>query len=342
MTSEEISHRVISEEIRQPATSSLEPENNSKDTNSSKSSNPQSRQNNLQKIQERKQQMYNWPQIKKLFKLASYSACQIEECKCCGWKSIRSFIKSETNETQHFVINLSDICKICAHTIEDHIRHLSIQSDEEINKLLGMALDTDNILMSIHREKDPDTKKVYFYLYKLLRRCIVSMMRAVIEGPLGQPPFERPNIAKVLMNFVFYKFSHLSPKEWQVMCDMAKMLLHCLNHWNFEAPNARRATISTNEAATYKINYSRWLVFCHVPVFCDSLTRYDTSSIFGKNLLQVVFKPLCRQLTDQCHNEKDRLTPEKRVLILMHFPRYSLNLFFFNNIVYNILQRYEI
>jgi hypothetical protein len=36
-----------------------------------------SRQTNLQRIQERKQQVYNWPHNKKLLKLAIYSACQV-------------------------------------------------------------------------------------------------------------------------------------------------------------------------------------------------------------------------------------------------------------------------
>lgn len=148
------------------------------------------------------------------------------------------------------------------------------------------------------------------------------MTKPTIEGPLGQPPFERPSIAKAVMNFVLYKFGHLSQREWQAMCDMAKMFLHCLNHWNFEAPSTRKATVNSDEAPAYKINYTRWLVFCHVPAFCDSLPHYDTPLVFGRTLLQAVFKPVCRQLMDKCHNERDKITPEKRVLVLTHFPKY--------------------
>ncbi|XP_012217718.1 histone acetyltransferase KAT2A-like isoform X2 [Linepithema humile] len=185
-----------------------------------------------------------------------------------------------------------------------------------------MAMDADHIFMSIHREEDPDTKKIYFYLYKLLRKCILSMTKPTVEGPLGQPPFERPNIAKAVMNFVLHKFSHSPPREWQVMYDMAKMFLHCLNHWNFDAPSIRRTTIGAEEAPAYKINYTRWLVFCHVPAFCDSLPHHDTPLVFGKTLLQAVFKPLCRQLMDKCHNDRDKLTPEKRVMVLTYFPKF--------------------
>jgi len=316
-----------SNETGQTVTNALQQESNTKDANSCIKPQNQSRPNNLQRIQQRKQQMYDWPQMKKLLKLATYSACQVEKCKCNGWKNAQPFMRPQKGEIQQPVINFFDPCKICSHALENHVTHLPIQSKEEINKLLGMALDADNIFMSIHREEDSDTKKVYFYLYKLLRKSIMSMTRPIVEGPLGQPPFEKPSIAKAVMNFVLYKFNHLSPREWQVMCDMAKMFLHCLNHWNFEAPSARRMTISPQEASAYKINYTRWLVFCHVPAFCDSLPHHDTPLVFGKTLLQAVFRPVCRQLMDKCHNERDKIAPEKRVLVLTHFPKYVLKLF---------------
>ena len=46
------------------------------------------RQSNLQRIQQRKQSVRNWPKEKKLEKLAIYSSCKEEEdCKCNGWKN---------------------------------------------------------------------------------------------------------------------------------------------------------------------------------------------------------------------------------------------------------------
>ncbi|EFN77335.1 General control of amino acid synthesis protein 5-like 2 [Harpegnathos saltator] len=325
MTSEEANRNammVSTEEIGQSVTSTSQSTGDSKDANSTKPQEQGTRQSNLQRIQQRKQQMFNWPQMKKLLRLATYSACQIPECKCTAWKHTESIVKSQKDDIQHLVIDFLDPCKTCTHILESHISHLRVQSEEELNKLLGMAVDADNIFMGIHREEDTDTKKIYYYLYTLLRKCILSMTKPTIEGPLGQPPFERPSIAKAVMNFVLYKFSHLSPREWQAMCDMAKMFLHCLNHWNFEAPNARRMTISAEEAPAYKINYTRWLVFCHVPAFCDSLQHYDTPVVFGKTLLQAVFKPVCSQLIDKCHSERDKITPEKRVLVLTHFPKF--------------------
>ncbi|XP_012525260.1 histone acetyltransferase KAT2A [Monomorium pharaonis] len=324
MASQDVNSRTIpgsSEEIKQPVSSTSQ-ESNNKDANSTKLQSQVNPTSNQQRIQLRKQQMYNWPQEKKLLKLANYSACQVEECKCMSWKSMQSIVRSPKGEIQPPLINFSDPCKTCNHLLESHIKHLPVQSDKEINRLLGMAIDADNILTCTHRETDPDTKKVYFYLYKLLRNCILSMSKPAVEGPLGQPPFEKPSIAKAVMNFITFKFSRLSPGEWQTICDMTKMFLHCVNFWNFEAPSAKQATMNASDASAYKINFTRWLVFCHVPAFCDSLPRHDTSSSFGKTLLQAVFKQFYRELVNKCHNERDRITPEKRVMVLTHFPKF--------------------
>uniref|UniRef100_A0A0C9S049 histone acetyltransferase n=1 Tax=Fopius arisanus TaxID=64838 RepID=A0A0C9S049_9HYME len=323
MSSEDINRTatIPTEEAGQSVSStSAQPPSNG-DVTSPRPSDQASCQNNLQRIQQRKQHVFNWPQVKKLLKLANYSACQVEECKCNGWKNSQQVVKSPKSDLQP-ISNFSDPCRSCTHTLESHISHLPKQNDEEINKLLGMVVDVDNIFMGMHREKDPDTKKVYYYLFKLLRKCILSMTKPVIEGPLGQPPFERPSIAKAITNFVLYKFGHLTQREWQAMYDLAKIFLHCLNHWNFETPSARRTTGNDEEAPAYKINYTRWLVFCHVPAFCDSLPHYDTTLVFGRTMLRAVFKSVCRQLMDKCHSERDRMSPDKRVLVLTHFPKF--------------------
>ncbi|XP_029155337.1 histone acetyltransferase KAT2A-like [Nylanderia fulva] len=308
------------EETGQSVTSNLQPE--SKDKTSPKPQNQVNRnQNNLQRIQQRKQQMYNWPQVKKLLKLASYSACQMEECKCIGWRTAQPISKTQKGETQQPVINFFDPCKMCTHTLDSHIKHISVQSDDEINRLLGMVIDADNIFMTLNRERDIDIKKVYFYLYKVLRKCILSLIKPILEGPLGHPPFERPSIREAVMNFVLYKFSHLLPREWHVMSDMANMFLHCLNYWNFEAPSTRAAR-TAEESSAYKLSYARWLVFCHVPAFCDSLPHYDTHTVFGKTLLQAVFRSVCEQLMLKCQSEREKLTPERRPLLQTHFPKF--------------------
>ncbi|XP_014226861.1 histone acetyltransferase KAT2B [Trichogramma pretiosum] len=280
-----------------------------------------SRQNNLNRIQLRKQQFYNLPQVKKLLKLANYSACQIDQCKCSGWKHPQVRVPKTEAPT---IPTFGESCRSCSHTLENHVTHLISLPEETINKLLSMVVDVDNIFMSMYGEKDQDTKKVYFYLFKLLRKSIISRQEPlVVDGPLGNPPFEKPSISKAITNFVLYKFGHLSQRDWLSMHDLAKIFLHCLNNWNFESPNVRKtATSNEEEASAYKINFTRWLVFCHVPAFCDSLHHHDCTAAFGKTLLQAVFKLVCKQLMDKCHSEKDKMTPEKRFLVLNHFPRF--------------------
>ncbi|XP_026318104.1 histone acetyltransferase KAT2A isoform X2 [Hyposmocoma kahamanoa] len=284
-----------------------------------------SRQSNLQRIQQRKQQVYNWPHNKKLLKLAIYSACQTPECTCNGWKTPvpQQASKGNARADNQPLASFSDPCRNCNHILEKHVSQLQGLSVSEVNRLLGAVVDVENIFMSMHREDDHDTKRVYYYLFKLLRKCILTRTQPRIEGPLGQPPFERPSIAKAITNFVLYKFNTLPQREWQTMYDLAKMFLHCFNHWNFEAPNVRKLQVSNPEdISAYQINYTRWLVFCHVPAFCDSLPHYETSLVFGRTLLRAVFKSVCRQLMDKCHSERDRMPPEKRVLVLTHFPRF--------------------
>ncbi|OXU25854.1 hypothetical protein TSAR_004246 [Trichomalopsis sarcophagae] len=312
---------VSAESVGQPVTSTSQGTSNNAEGKTTPRPEQDSRQNNLLRIQQRKQQMFNLPQVKKLLKLANYSACQVDECKCNGWKNTQTVAKSPKNEAQP-IATFSDPCRSCDHILENHISHLVSQSDEMINKLLGMVVDVDNIFMGMHREEDPDTKRVYYFLFKLLRKSILSMTKPAIEGPLGQPPFEKPSISKAIANFVVYKFGHLSQRDWQSMYDLAKNFLHCLNHWNFETPSARKTAVNADEAPAYKINYTRWLVFCHVPAFCDSLPHFDTTLVFGRTLLQAVFKSVCKQLMDKCHSEKDRMSAEKRVLVLNHFPKF--------------------
>ncbi|XP_075982048.1 gcn5 acetyltransferase isoform X2 [Anticarsia gemmatalis] len=307
------------------ATSSVTADDGSTSSATTPASEGQSRQSNLQRIQQRKQQVYNWPHNKKLLKLAIYSACQTPDCQCNGWKTPapQPNLKGNGRADTQPLASFNDPCRNCNHVLEKHVTQLQGLPVAEVNRLLGAVVDVENIFMSMHREDDHDTKRVYYYLFKILRKCILTRSHPRIEGPLGQPPFERPSIAKAITNFVLFKFNTLPQREWQTMYDLAKMFLHCFNHWNFETPSVRKLQVSNPEdISAYQINYTRWLVFCHVPAFCDSLPHYDTSLVFGRTLLRAVFKSVCRQLMDKCHSERDRMPPEKRVLVLTHFPRF--------------------
>ena len=67
-------------------------------------------------------------------------------------------------------------------------------------------------------------------------------------------------LLKGVTNFVIYKFGHLVANEWQTMYDLAKMFLHCLNHWKLDTPTARKQQQQgqdKDELALYRVNYTR-------------------------------------------------------------------------------------
>ncbi|ESO96746.1 hypothetical protein LOTGIDRAFT_143660 [Lottia gigantea] len=280
--------------------------------------------NNAQRIAQKKQQVTSFPRNKKLEKLAVYSSCKSEGCKCNGWKNPNPPPTPPRVDVSQPLASLTDPCRSssCSHPLASHVSHLEEVSEEELNRLLRIVVDVENLFLCVHKEEDAETKQVYFYLFKLLRKCILNMTKPTIEGPLGHPPFEKPSIAKGVTNFVVYKFGHLAQKEWQTMYDLAKMFLHCLNHWKLETSANRAQHAGTEDMSTYKINYTRWLCYCHVPGLCDSLPRSETTVIFGRTLLRSVFQTMRRQLLDKFRAEKDKMPPDKRTLVLTHFPRF--------------------
>uniref|UniRef100_A0A2K6B5H3 Histone acetyltransferase n=1 Tax=Macaca nemestrina TaxID=9545 RepID=A0A2K6B5H3_MACNE len=245
------------------------------------------------RIAVKKAQLRSAPRAKKLEKLGVYSACKVRGRR------------SRTADGSA------------------HVSHLENVSEEEMNRLLGIVLDVEYLFTCVHKEEDADTKQVYFYLFKLLRKSILQRGKPVVEGSLEKkPPFEKPSIEQGVNNFVQYKFSHLPAKERQTIVELAKMFLNRINYWHLEAPSQRRLRSPNDDISGYKENYTRWLCYCNVPQFCDSLPRYETTQVFGRTLLRSVFTVMRRQLLEQARQEKDKLPLEKRTLILTHFPKF--------------------
>lgn len=131
------------------------------------------------------------------------------------------------------------------------------------------------------------------------------------------PPFEQPCITLALRNFIVYKYGHLATRDMDLFIEMAKLLMHCLNHWRLPKPSERnqassshpahnshgssessgyhmlpggavpRVESSSDDILNYKVIYSRWLSQSFLPTFCDSFTRYEVCSVFGRKFLQV-------------------------------------------------------
>uniref|UniRef100_A0A673BM24 Histone acetyltransferase n=1 Tax=Sphaeramia orbicularis TaxID=375764 RepID=A0A673BM24_9TELE len=245
-----------------------------------------------QRASQKKAQVRAFPRAKKLEKLGVFSACKANDtCKCNGWKNPNPPTATRM-DLQQQAASLSEPCRSCGHALADHVSHLENVSEDEINRLLGMVVDVENLFMSVHKEEDTDTKQVYFYLFK------------------------------GVLNFVQYKFSHLAPKERQTMFELSKMFLLCLNYWKLETPTQYRQRTQKDDGTAYKVDYTRWLCYCHVPQSNDSLPRYETTQVFGRSLLKSIFTVTRRQLLEKFRVEKDKLLPEKRTLILTHFPKF--------------------
>ncbi|XP_076413640.1 histone acetyltransferase KAT2B isoform X6 [Peromyscus maniculatus bairdii] len=276
------------------------------------------------RIAVKKAQLRSAPRAKKLEKLGVYSACKAEEsCKCNGWKNPNPSPTPPRADLQQIIVSLTESCRSCSHALAAHVSHLENVSEEEMNRLLGIVLDVEYLFTCVHKEEDADTKQVYFYLFKLLRKSILQRGKPVVEGSLEKrPPFEKPSIEQGVNNFVQYKFSHLPSKERQTTVELAKMFLNRINYWHLEAPSQRRLRSPNDDITGYKENYTRWLCYCNVPQFCDSLPRYETTKVFGRTLLRSVFTIMRRQLLEQARQEKDKLPLEKRTLILTHFPKF--------------------
>lgn len=274
------------------------------------------------RIAVKKAQLRSSPRPKKLEKLGVYSSCKAEgACKCNGWKSQNPPPTPPRTDQQSSTVNLQEPCRSCSHTLGDHVTHLENVSEEEMNRLLGIVMDVEYLYTCVHKEEDADTKQVYFSLFKLLRKSILLMGKPILEAQ-ESPPFEKPSIEQGVNNFVQYKFSHLPSKERQTIVELAKMFLNQINYWQLETPSQRRQRVPNDDTAGYKANYTRWLCYCNVPQFCDSLPRYETTQIFGRTLLRSVFTVMRKQLLEQARQEKDKLPPEKRTLILTHFPKF--------------------
>ncbi|XP_068224274.1 histone acetyltransferase KAT2A isoform X2 [Palaemon carinicauda] len=284
---------------------------------------PVGRVSNVQRIQQKKAHVRAWPRDKKLEKLAIYSSCRADEnCKCNGWKNPTPPAPTTRPDTPQPAAPPSQPCRSCSHTLGDHVSHLDSAADSDLDRLLSIVVDVENLFICVHREEDPDTKQVYSYLFRRLRKCILQVTVPTLEGPLGTPPFERPAIFKGVTNFVLHKFNHLPQKDFQMMSDLAKMFLHCLNHWRLETPSARRAHTTEEESSAYKVNYTRWLCFSYVPQLCDSLPHHETTWIFGRTFMRAVFHTLRKQLLDKFRAEKEKMPAEKRLLLLNHFPKF--------------------
>jgi histone acetyltransferase len=212
---------------------------------SSSTSNMTSGMNNLNKLDLLSRE-------RKLEKISNYSPCQSEDCKCNGYKVISDSIN----------------CKTCSHNQKDHIKQFNSYTDQQINRLLRIVIDVETLFSLICKEEDAETKHIYFFLFKLLRKSILTADQtslslnqnpSSVEAHLGKPPFEETSITKAIINFLFCKYGKAGEVELQYFFEASKLLLYCINMWKFEAPTlyTKRLLNNTQTSSSAILNKNK-------------------------------------------------------------------------------------
>jgi histone acetyltransferase len=55
---------------------------------------------------------------------------------------------------------------MCTSTGE-HVSHLRHAAADELDRLLDMVVDVENLFICVQKDEDPDTKQIYFFLFKV-------------------------------------------------------------------------------------------------------------------------------------------------------------------------------
>lgn len=187
--------------------------------------------------------------------------------------------------------------------------------NEQLDQLLSIIVDCGVIYTSLSLQSNDLIKKVYSYLINFLRQCVVNLtpIIPIIDGPCGNPPFEKPSIQKIIKNFILLKYRSREENEaeFKLTTELARTFLNAFNVWEYPPPQNG----ATYEDNCYKINYTRWLIFCYVSGFCDSLRHYMATDIFGKTFLRSTFPFVSQGFLMQYEAEKDNLPADKKMLL---------------------------
>lgn len=282
----------------------------------------------LQWIHQLKQEPKNLERWAKIERLSQFAECKLDNCKCEGWlrksknnnpsnsgslsasnnciNSSRSsaFIRSINHVTKPTPPNESCSRPECNHAFEDHVVNYIQATDVELNRLLDLMVESEILNTNSGIEDHEGTKVVYQYLSKFLRNSITTMTLPSMDVKLGSPPFECPTIQQAITNFSMHYFSHKNEEEWRFVHELAKSFLTAVNIWMLDIPK------QMSSDREYNVIYSRWLCFCYVPVFIESLALKDPTQIFGRNYLRRIFTSVSSnwetEAEKRCQTEKQK------------------------------------
>lgn len=103
-----------------------------------------------------------------------------------------------------------------------------------MDQLLSIIVDAEVLFTTLGLQKDKFIKKIYSFLFTFLHSCVSERKPAIIQGPLGDPPFQKPSIQKIIKNFVVMKYDKLrenNEAEFKVITEVARTFLNCYNNW---------------------------------------------------------------------------------------------------------------
>lgn len=115
-----------------------------------------------------------------------------------------------------------------------HFSHIKNISNEQMDQMLSIIVDAEVLYTTLGLQKDKFIKKIYSFLFTFLHSCVSERKPAIIQGPLGDPPFQKPSIQKIIKNFVVMKYDKLrenNEAEFKVITEVARTFLNCYNNW---------------------------------------------------------------------------------------------------------------
>ncbi|CAL8078695.1 unnamed protein product [Orchesella dallaii] len=281
----------------------------------------QSRIWNPARIASRKAAFRTLERNDKILRLSRHAACKMDGCSCAGWESLNAGCTSlfrSTGALPNQLENPNELCRDCNHSLEKHISDLFKLTDATIDELMGRMVDIETIFLVLQRDPlmdDPESKQIFYYLYGLLRRSVVTHCSPLPDfETLGMPPYEEPSISRALTALIPFRYCHVNSSEWLAIEDLGKILLHTINSCKMDSPSIAALRVGSAGYDVYKHMYKRWMILCQAPTLCDALPKYDVATIFGRQFLKEIFPNVKNHILEKFRMEKEEIQSTKRDL----------------------------
>ncbi|XP_065836965.1 histone acetyltransferase KAT2A-like [Oscarella lobularis] len=258
------------------------------------------RQHRAKRMERKKRQLDELSRVQKLERISLYLPCQIDQCKCRGWK--QTIATKETSQSR-----LLEPCHDCQHPADAHVAHLHDLSTEIVSQLFVVVSDVETVLGLIQRTDDVDERRIYDRISQLFTRTLLELqLKPNVNVLAGAPPFENPSVTAAVQKFVSRQYDYLGQPQWQMMSTLAKHFLYFVNRWKMESLSkyGRRADGIGISVAEYGGIYEKWLIYCSVPLSCISLPFFEPALIFGHHFIKAIYPILSQQILVQFKSGK--------------------------------------